>query len=312
MRILTIIGGNGFLGKSVIDYALKGGLSRWKISKIISISRSKVFINLEKAKIGKHIKIEYLKGDVSKSSKLPYTDYIIYAANSKNNKENLKAIKNFSLLIKKLPKKTKILFTSSGAVYGNIDNFKKTISEKTKITYKNMIKLSGYKKEYAKTKLLIEEIFKKYGKHGYNVSIARCFTFFGNRILDKKNYAISDFINHGFYKKKILVKSNYNVYRSYMYSDDIVKWLMTILFNSSSQCPVYNVGSDKPISLQSLAKLIGKIFKKPVQITKIYSKKIDRYVPSTKKAQKELNLKINYKLKPSLYSIVKWRNEQKK
>ena len=35
-----------------------------------------------------------------------------------------------------------------------------------------MIKLSGYKKEYAKTKLLIEKIFKKYGNYNQKITEA--------------------------------------------------------------------------------------------------------------------------------------------
>ena len=189
--------------------------------------------------------------------------------------------------MKNYQKKTKILFTSSGAVYGNIKS----------------------KKKYAKNKLILENIFKSYGKKGYHVSIARLFTFIGNRILNDKKYAISDFINSGFYKKKIILKSKNKVYRSYMHSDDMTRWLITILISSNVKCPIYNVGSDESISLKNLAKIIGKIFKKPVEIKKTKSKKIERYVPSIKKARKELNLKINYKLRTSLYSIIKRKND---
>ncbi len=90
-----------------------------------------------------------------------------------------------------------------------------------------------------------------------------------------------------------------------MHSDDMVKWLLTILINSSEKCPIYNVGSNESISIQNLAKTIGVLLKTPVKIRKFSNKKIERYVPSIKKAQKELNLKINYNLRTSLYSIIK-------
>ncbi len=282
MKTLTIIGGSGFLGKSIIDYAQKKGLSKWQINKIICISRRKIYLKNRNS-----FKVKYITGDISKLKKLYPADYIMYAVNSDSSKKNLSAIKNFSLLLEKLPKKTKILFTSSGAVYGSIKS----------------------KKKYAKNKLILENIFKSYGKKGYQVSIARLFTFIGNRILNDKKYAISDFINSGFYKKKIILKSKNKVYRSYMHSDDMARWLITILASSNTKCPIYNVGSDESISLQNLAKIIGKIFKKPVEIKKTNNKKIERYVPSIKKARKELNLKINYKLRTSLYSIIKRKND---
>ena len=284
VNTLTIIGANGFLGKSIIDYAQNKSLSKWGINKIILISRNKFSI-----KNSKRITIQYKVGDISKIKRLSQSKYIIYAVNSNNNKSNFKAIKNFTHLIKKLSKDTKILFTSSGAVYGKVKD----------------------KKEYTRNKILIEKIFKNYAYQGYNVSIARLFTFIGRRILSDKRYAISDFINSGLYKKKILVKSNQIIYRSYMHSDDMVIWLMTILLQSNNRCPIYNVGSDEKIKLQSLAKIIGGILKKPVEIKRITNKKIERYVPTIKKAKKELNLKINYKLRPALYSIIKHQYEKK-
>ena len=90
-----------------------------------------------------------------------------------------------------------------------------------------------------------------------------------------------------------------------MHSDDMVRWLLTILKKSNEKCPIYNVGSDEIISLQNLAKMIGNIFSKPVEIQKFNSKKIERYVPSVKKTKKELNLKFNYNLRTALYSIIK-------
>ena len=90
-----------------------------------------------------------------------------------------------------------------------------------------------------------------------------------------------------------------------MHSNDLVIWLMKILFNSNQKCPIYDVGSDEKIKVQTLAKIVGKILKKPVVIKKITNKTKEVYLPSIKKAKKELNLKIKYKLKPSLNSIIK-------
>ena len=278
MKTLTIVGASGFLGRSILDYAKDKKLLKWKINNITSISRRRIY---EKNK--KNLFLKYITGDIKNLKKLPKTDYIIYAVNSSNNKNDKDALKNFIYLLKKLPKKTKILFTSSGAVYGKIKS----------------------KKKYSKSKILTEKEFKKLGKQGYKVSIARLFTFIGKRILTEKKYAISDFIKAGRYHKKIIVKSKFKVYRSYMHSYDMVKWLLTILVNSNIKCPIYNVGSNESISLQNLARIIGDIFNKPVEIKKISSKKIERYVPSIKKAQKELKLKINYNLRTSLYSIIK-------
>ena len=53
-----------------------------------------------------------------------------------------------------------------------------------------------------------------------------------------------------------------------MHSDDMVRWVLTILSKSNSKCPIYNVGSNECISIQNLAKLIGQILKTSVKIKK--------------------------------------------
>lgn len=279
MKTLTIIGGSGFVGKSLIDFSNKKGLLRWKINKLICVSRKKISLKRK----GNITKIKYLTADIKKLKKLNKTDLIIFAVNTNNKLNDIKAAKKFVLLIKKLPKKTKILFTSSGAIYGKIKN----------------------KKKYADTKKIIENMFINLGSNGYNVSIARMFTFIGKRILDDKNYAISQFINSGLKKKPIEVKTKSKIYRSYMHSDDMIRWILTILSKSNSKCPIYNVGSNESISIQNLAKLVGRIFKTTVKIKQPSDKKIERYVPKIRKAQKELSLKLNYNLRTSLHSIIK-------
>ncbi len=279
MKTLTIIGGSGFLGKSLIDFSNKKGLLRWKINKLICVSRKKISLKRKK----NFTKIKYIKADIKRIKKLNKTDLVIFAVNTNNKINDIEAAKKFVLLIKKLPKKTKVLFTSSGAIYGKIKN----------------------KKRYAETKKIIEKIFIDLGLNGYNVSIARMFTFIGKRILDDNNYAISQFINSGLKKKPIQVKTRSKIYRSYMHSDDMIRWILTILSKSSSKCPIYNVGSNESISIQNLAKLVGRILKTTVKIKKPSNKKIERYIPIIKKAQKELNLKLNYNLRTSLHSIIK-------
>ena len=132
--------------------------------------------------------------------------------------------------------------------------------------------------------------------------------FYWKNIL-KYKYAVSDLINDAFYKSKIKLNTKIDVYRSYMHSDDLVKWLIVILKNSSENCPIYNVGSDKVINLKNLTKKIGKLFKKAISIKRTKSKKFDYYVPSINKAKNKLNLKISINLNDALNSTIKSLND---
>jgi len=303
MKSLLFIGGTGFLGQSFFDYINKDKLNKLKLSKIIIVSRKK---KLVKSKI----KVSYIKKNISNIKLIPYVDYIIYAANSDNNLENLKGVNTFINLLDKNHKKTKILFTSSGAVYGP-RKIKKKMNEKEKISFMNVSKFSGYKKEYAKAKIIMEREFNKLAKRGFNVSIARLFSFIGKKILMNKNFAVTNLIRQAKNKKSetVLLSDNRDVYRGYMNSDDLIRWLINILLNSNTKCNIYNVGSDEAISIENLAKLISKKFNKKVNKKKnflIKNKKqlVDYYVPTISKAKKDLNLKLRYKLNYSLKSLL--------
>ena len=303
MKSLLFIGGTGFLGQSFFDYINSKKVNKLKLSKILIVSRKK---KLVKSKI----KVSYIRKSVSNIKSIPDVDYIIYAANSKNNSENLKGVNNFKNLLDKKHKKTKILFTSSGAVYGPRQIMKNMI-EKEKISLNNVSKFKGYKKKYAKTKIIMEREFNELAQKGFKVSIARLFAFIGKKILINKNFAITNLVNQAKNKriKSILLSDSRDVYRSYMHSDDLVRWLITILLNSNKKPNTYNVGSDEAISIENLAKIISKKFNKKVNRKKNFLVKdkkevVDYYVPSISKAKKDLNLKLRYKLNYSLKSLL--------
>ena len=301
---LLIIGGSGYLGQSFFDYLNAGKLKNERLSEIIIISR-------KRKKIKSNIKISYIVKNIKDIKKIPLTDYVIYAANSKNNLENLKGINNFVSLLTEKYKKSKILFTSSGAVYGS-RNYKKKFREKDLVSFKKVSTFKGYKKEYAKSKIIIEKKFKELGENGFNVSIARLFTFVGKRILTRNDFAITNLVKQAQNPKTkyLLLNSSKNVYRGYMHSEDLIRWIIKILINSNSKCEIYNVGSDEAITIKQLANLISKKYKKKVSIKnkKISKDSIDYYVPSVSKIKKELNLINKFNIIKSLNQILNFWN----
>ena len=303
MKKLLIIGGSGFVGSSVVDSAVNKKLIKKKINEIFVLSRS----NKSKQKKYRHVKITYINDNILNVKKIPQIDYIIYCLKNTNIKISNNYFNKFLKLLKTLKNKPNILFTSSGAVYGKNNN-KKKVSEKEKIDTKAINNFEGYKKKYAKEKLFIEKKFKDLATKNYNVSIARCFTFIGKNIV-RYNYAISDLINAANNKNNIILNSQIDVFRSYMHSDDLSNWLITILKNSNTKCPIYNVGSDKVINLKNLTKKIGIMSNKKISIKIKKSNKFDYYIPSILKAKKELNLKNSISLKDALSSTISVNNE---
>ena len=303
MKKLLIIGGSGFIGSSIVDSAVNKKLIKKKINEIFVLSRS----NKSKQKKYRHVKITYINNNILNVKKIPQIDYIIYCLKNTDIKISNNYFNKFLKLLKTLKNKPNILFTSSGAVYGKNNN-KKKVSEKEKIDTKAINNFEGYKKKYAKEKLFIEKKFKDLATKNYNVSIARCFTFIGKNIV-RYNYAISDLIKAANNKNNITLNSQIDVFRSYMHSDDLSNWLITILKNSNTKCPIYNVGSDKVINLKNLTKKIGIMTNKKISIKIKKSNKFDYYIPSILKAKKELNLKNSISLKDALSSTISVNNE---
>lgn len=297
MKKLLVIGGSGFFGKSIIDCGIHRKLIKHRINEIYIISRSKI---LKKKKF-QHIKINYIYKNIINIKKIPEVDYIIYCIKNENIKISKDYFSNFFRLIKKFSKKPKILFTSSGAVYGKN---KTKQNEKSRINLKKIYALKGYKKNYALEKIFMENKFQELGKLNFDVSIARCYNFIGKHILNSKQ-AVGDMISAGLNKDIISLNTTGNVYRGYMNADDLVNWLIVILKNSNKKCPIFNVGSDKEINLRKLGKKIAKIFNRVLKLKKIKKNQFDYYVPSVNKAKKLLKLKISINLNDSINSFIK-------
>ena len=299
MKKLLILGGSGLFGKSIIDSGINKKLIKHKIDKIYVVSRKKISYK----KKCHHIEIDYINKNLTSIKRLPEIDYIIYSIKNKNINISQKYFNHFIKLLKQLKIKPKILFTSSGAVYGkNQKKIKR--KENSKIEYKKIHQLRGYKKRYALEKIYIEKKFIELGDLNFKISIARCFNFIGKHSLGD-GQIIGKMIYEGLNKKNITVNNSINVHRAYLNTDDLVNWLIVILKNSSKKCPIYNVGSDKSISIKSLGKKISKIFNKKIKFKEKNKNEKDYYVPSINKAKKLLKLKISINLNDSLNSFIK-------
>jgi dTDP-glucose 4,6-dehydratase len=288
-KSLLLIGGTGFFGKSILKHFSNSKSLKKKINKIIIISRKK----LEKVNYIKKLKKNYdvvkINCDILKLKKIPFADYVIYCAILKNFKDDFVAAKNYANLAKIYHRSSKILYTSSGAVYGTQNKIRGFKENHLKF-YKKINFKKGYKKSYSYYKLKSEGLFQTLASSGLKISIARCFSFVGEFLPLNSHYVIGNLIKNILDKKKIIIKANYKIYRSYMHSDELVKWLLKILDYSNKKCQIYNVGLEKKISICQIVKILAKKYKLQFIIPKFSLKKNDIYLPNVYKAKKKLNL----------------------
>jgi dTDP-glucose 4,6-dehydratase len=316
LKTLLIIGGTGFFGNSILSYFSNSKILKRKFNKIIVISRNKLETFRYTKKLKKNYSVIKINCDILKLKKLPKADYVIYAAILKNYRDDYLAVKKYTKLAKIYHSNSKILYTSSGAVYGiqpnNIKSFKEDyLKHHKKINFKK-----GYKKNYANFKLKSEKLFEELGNFGLKVSIARCFAFVGEFLPLNLNFVIGNIIKNVLDKKIITINAKYKIYRSYMYSDDLVKWLFKILDHADMKCPIYNVGSNNTISIQKILKTLGKTYNLRVNIPQINNKISDYYIPNVNKAKKNIKLKNNYSslqaIKKTIQLILKKNRNEKK
>ena len=302
-KILTIFGGSGFLGKSFYDCFINGKLDKFNIGKLNLVSRS----SKTKFAFNKNPNVKNFNYDFSnKTGLLPeHTDYIINAVDYASydfytdNFSNDQIIENVISITENKYNSCQTLYISSGAVYGQQNEFNGYAENFENPDYSNFTK---QKKKYALSKYKFENAYKKISSNKCKNVVARCFTFIGANVPLDQHFAIGNFYNSIINKEKILINSNQNIYRSYMDAIDLVNWLMTIFLNNKLEFDVFNVGSDQMIEIENLAKIFKNLFNINFERLNGKSEVNDIYLPNIDKAKSSYNLDFEKNLKDLILS----------
>jgi dTDP-glucose 4,6-dehydratase len=312
MKTLLVIGGTGFFGKSILDAFARGLLNPWNVKHVTIISRH-VNLLIETAPQLLSQNVTLFSADITTTETLPKADYVIHAAASTDVRNYvsqsvqeelniIEGINNYCSLAKKFHIKSKIVYVSSGAVYGEQPLYIDKLEEL--YLPGRLSAMEASKHGYAIAKSAAELAMIQLGNDGLNVSIARCFAFVGCWLPRDQHFAIGNFIEDALNHRAIKVKAKHKVYRSYMYADDLVEWLMSIVSASNPTCPIWNVGSQESILIEDLAKIIGFNYGVGSTACHYISDKIDRYVPSTEKIQRELGVVMKNNLITSITKTI--------
>lgn len=132
--------------------------------------------------------------------------------------------------------------------------------------------------------------------HGCHTTIARCFSFVGPFMPLDLHYAIGNFIRAALAGEQIIVEGDGTPLRSYLYTGDLVIWLLTLLTREGTP-RIYNVGSDEVISIGDLANLVRDKLAPKSEVRIIGDSRLsignpvrNMYIPDITRAQRELNL----------------------
>jgi dTDP-glucose 4,6-dehydratase len=176
---------------------------------------------------------------------------------------------------------------------------------------------SGPAAEYAAVRREVERIWLDAAWHGAAMErlIARCFALVGPGMPLDGTFAIGNFIGDAMRGGPIRVRGDGTPWRSYMYASDLCVWLWTILMYGQSGRP-YNVGSEKGITIGDVAREVGKVLHHhgpadgaAVEIARAAAanQPVQRYVPSTRRAQTELGLSCAVELDQAIEKTARWQ-----
>ncbi|HEV2202246.1 MAG TPA: NAD-dependent epimerase/dehydratase family protein [Bryobacteraceae bacterium] len=199
----------------------------------------------------------------------------------------------------------RLLFTSSGAVYGPQPSEMTHIPE----DYPGAPPTTGPGTAYGQAKRVSEFLCAMYARQfGFDAPIARLFAFVGPHLPLDANYAVGNFIGDAIEGGPIRVKGDGTPYRSYLYAADLAVWLWTILVRGESARP-YNVGSGDAIAIGDLAKAVARATTNaPVEIAEkaVPGAPAARYVPSVERARTELGLQRVVPLDEGIRRTYEW------
>lgn len=294
-----ITGGTGFFGCWLLEsFIWVNEFLGLNANATVLTRNPKLFIK-KAPHLAKNHAVHLIQGDVRdfkfpKGEEFPFVIHAATDASAKLNRENpllmfdtiVEGTKH-TLEFAQTHGTKKFLFTSSGAVYGEQPLNNMYLHE----TYWGAPNTMNQESAYGSGKRAAETLCSLFPME---TKIARCFAQIGYYLPMDTHYAIGNFIKDALNHQPIHINGDGTPIRSYLYAADLTIWLWTILFKGQSN-RLYNVGSDKGVSILELANIVRQEVNPNVEINvacKPDSKLRQRYVPSIQRARTELGLDV--------------------
>ena len=292
-----ITGGAGFVGSNLVDRLVSIG------HKVIVLDN---FVSGKKSNLSHHRKkdVKIIKVDISDKNLDKYfkkADYIFHLAAlaqiipsfkdpNKYFKNNVIGTLNVLKAAKKVKIK-KLIYAASSSCYGAPKKF--PTSEKDKIDLKH---------PYAATKFIGEELVMRYASKFKMPNISfRFFNVYGPRLNVSGQYSavIGNFLSQTKTRKPLTVVGDGKQTRDFIHVDDLINAFIQVI-KSKSVNKIYNLGSGKRTSINTIAKIFGGK-KKFIPIRPGEPK---NSVANIKKIKKEINWKPKISIEQGIKKLL--------
>jgi nucleoside-diphosphate-sugar epimerase len=313
---LFITGGTGFFGCWLLESFSHINRQLNLNAQATVLTRNPAAFALKCPQIAADPALTFLKGDV-RNFDFPAGDFqfVIHAATETTARhgdpptELLTAIirgTEHTLEFARTHATRKLLFTSSGAVYGKQPGNLTHIPE----DYLGAPNPLDPTSVYGEGKRIAETMCALTATNSnIEIKIARCFAFVGPHLPLDAHFAIGNFIGDILAKRPIKIGGDGTPRRSYLYAADLAIWLWTMLFKAPTLVPI-NVGSANDLSILELAKAVAQTLNPStdIQVAKqpIPGAAPARYVPSVHRAKDMLGLIESINLQEAIRRTAAW------
>jgi nucleoside-diphosphate-sugar epimerase len=300
---LFITGGTGFFGRWLLESLIDANARLGLRTSAVVLTRDPAAFRQAAPELATNAAISFHTGDLARFS-FPDGEFshVLHMGTTSslatfNNEPPLAKFENIvhgtqrTLDFAVQCRASKFLLTSSGAVFGTQPPDVSHISD----DYLGGPEPTEPAAAVGHSKRTAEFLTVAYGRqHGFDATVARCFSFVGRHLPLDMHYAIGNFMRDALAGGPIEVRGDGTQRRSYLYAADLVIWLLTIL-RKGAPGRAYNVGSEEDVTIADLAHRVARLATPPVdvRIAGLAPRlpRPDRYVPSTRRAREELGLK---------------------
>ena len=150
-------------------------------------------------------------------------------------------------------------------------------------------------------------------RSGLSVRVARCFAFVGPHLPLDIQFAIGNFVRDAMTRGPIRIHGDGTAVRSYLYMADLAIWLWTLALSPTAR-GAYNVGSEEPLSILEVARLVAEVCAPgmPIEVLgkPVRGAPAHRYVPSTERARAELGLHEHVSVREGVLRLARWHSSE--
>ncbi len=310
---IFLTGGSGFFGCNLLE-AYARAWDREGLQGLITVlTRHPAAFRAKAPHLAGHPAVQILEGDLADCDFGNASwDLVIHAALDNGEpldllERNLHSTRRVLELARRWST-SRMLFTSSGAIYGPQPPKVSQLTE----DFGGAPPLAG-SSAYGEAKRASELLGLLHGeRHGFDFLIARGFAFLGPWLPLEGFSAAGNFIGDALTGRTIHVKGDGRPFRSYLHGEDLADWLWTILLRGVHGRP-YNVGSGEAICIGDLARRIRDLLAPGLEVRVALEpgKELpQRYVPSVERARLELGLEPRIGLDEAILRTAQWNRER--